>query len=218
MYHIIKTLGIALIFTILNSCGSKGKPDNFDYGHVNDYVYSNNFFKCSMKLPDNWNIQSEESTQQIMEMGKDIVAGDDDKMKAKITAAEVNVANLLAVFEHEIGTTLEGQYNPNIMLVAENISRAPLVKTGADYLYHSREFLKQSQFQYDYLSDEFKSENINGTEFYKMEAMMHYMGFDIKQMYYSTINKGFSFNVILSYTTEAQKQVLLKSLQSLLFE
>lgn len=168
-----------------------------------------------MKLPDNWVIQSKEQTERIADVGKNLVAGEDKKLKAIMKASDINSANLLAVFQYELGSAVE--YNPNIMIVAENIMNTPGIKNGSDYLFQSRRLLKQSQFQYDYLSEEFEKESINGSDFYKMYAHMYYMGLEIKQIYYSTISKGFSFNVIVSYINDDQKKTLLESINSMTF-
>jgi hypothetical protein len=211
-----KWIAAILILVLFSNCASKGKPDNFVYGSVNDNIYSNEYFKCKMKLPENWIIQSQEQTEQIADMGKNLVAGDDKTLESALNASEINTANLLAVFQYEVGAAVE--FNPNILIVAENVTNAPGIKNGSDYLFQSRRLLKQGQFQYDYLSEDFESEMINGTEFHKMDAHINYAGMEIKQVYYSTISNGFSFNVIVSYINDEQKKVLLESINSILFE
>lgn len=209
-------IGTILIIVLFYNCASNGKPDNFDYGSVTDNVYSNQFFKCNIKLPENWIIQSKEQTERLADMGKDLVVGENRKLESVIKASEINIANLLTVFQYELGSAVE--YNPNITIVAENVTNASGIKKGSDYLFHSRRLLKQGQFQYDYLSEDFEDEMINGVEFYKMDAHMNYMGLEIKQIYYSTIKRGFSFVVIVSYVNNGQKKVLLESVNSLTFE
>ncbi len=205
-----------LMIILFSNCVSNKTPDNFDYGKVNDNIYTNDFFKCNIKLPEGWIVQSKEQTQRLANVGKEIVAGEDKKIESMIKASEINTANLLAVFQYELGSAVE--YNPNIIIVAENIKNAPEIKNGSDYLFQSRQFLKQSQIQHDYLSEDFENEVINGTEFYKMDAHINYMGLKIKQIYYSTITNGFSFNVIISYKNDDQKKVLLESIKSITFE
>jgi len=216
MKIISNVVNATLLLILCANCTTNGKPENFDYGSVTDNIYSNKYFNCTIKLPNDWIVQSKAQTERIADLGKDLVAGDDKKMKAVIKASDVNTANLLAVFQHEVGAAVE--YNPSIMIVAENIKNAPGIKSGSDYLYQSRRLLKQSQFQYDYLSEDFKSESINGTEFYKMDAYLNYMGLEIKQIYYSTITMGFSFNMIISYVNDEQKNILFESINSMKFE
>jgi len=104
------------------------------------------------------------------------------------------------------------------MIVAESVKAAPGIKTGSDYLFQARRILQQASFKYDYISQEFEKEMINGAEFYKMDAHLTYMGLAIQQRYYTTISKGFSFTVIVSYVTEEQQKVLLGAISSMKFK
>ena len=174
-----------LIAITTSSYNANAQPDNFDYGRVENGIYLNDYFNFQIILPANWIVQSKEQTEHIVDTGKKLMAGDDDNMKAMLAASEINSANLLAAFQYEVGTSVE--YNPNIMLVAENIRNAPGVKNGSDYLFQARRIIENSQFKYDYLSTEFEKETIGGAEFYKMYARLNYMGLEIKQIYYSTI-------------------------------
>lgn len=102
-----------------------------------------------------------------------------------------------------------------IAIVAENIKNYPGVKDGKEYLLQLRETLEESQFKYDYLDKEFSKEVINRFDFYRMNAEIYYMGHNIKQAYYTTILKGFSLSIIITFINEEQKEVLLSSLKSI---
>ncbi|MGB8490018.1 MAG: hypothetical protein WCE64_03085 [Bacteroidales bacterium] len=211
-----KIIGLILIIILTSSRKSNSQPDNFDYGHVENGIYQNDYFDFNIKLPVNWVVQSKEQTENIANTGKKLVAGDDENMKAAIKASEINTANLLAVFQFELGSAVE--YNPNIMIVAESVKYAPGIKNGSDYLFQARRMIEQGQFKYDYLSEKFENEKINEIEFYKMDAKLNYMGLNIKQVYYSTVLKGFSLNVIISYISDEQKETLLNSINSMKFK
>ena len=216
MKKISNWIGAILILSLFYSCASKSKPDTFDYGSVNDNVYKNSFFKCNITLPKDWVVQSKEQTELLANVGKNLVAGEDKKLESIIKASEVNTANLLSVFQYELGAAVK--YNPNIMIIAENVKNVPGIKKGSDYLFQARNLMKQSQFQYDYLSEDFEEKTINSKKFYKMDAHMGYMGLEIKQIYFSTIINEFSFIVIVSYINDDQKKILLESINSLTFE
>jgi len=213
----INTSLIGLIFlTILTlSCKSDNQPKDFDYGKVENSIYLNSFFGFELELPSDWFVQTKELTDNLSEMGKDIVAGEDKNMKALLNASEINTANLLAIFKYEIGAAVD--YNPNLILVAENLKNAPGIKTGGDYLFQTRKFLIQSQLEYEIIDDEFNKEVINNQEFYTMNTSMNYMGQNIKQVYYSTINKGFCLSAIISFIDEEQKMGLKKVISSMKF-
>lgn len=208
-------MGYVLVMMMALSCGN-GRADDFDYGRVENGVYLNDFFGIQIKLPEAWIVQSREQTQQISEIGKELMAGDDNILKTQIEASEVNTANLLAVFQYELGASVE--FNPSIMIVAENVSIIPGVKNGSDYLFHARRMIMQGQVEYSYLTENFNKEIIGESEFYFMDAYINYMGIEIKQRYYSTILKGFSLNLIISYADEEQKEILENSIYTMTFK
>lgn len=212
----IHLLGIFFLILIPNVCNSQDKPKDFDYGRVENNKYVNSFFDFEISLHTDWIVKTKEQMESLTKAGKDLVAGDDSKMKAVIKASEINTANLLSVSQFERGSAVE--YNPSMVLIAENTKNFPGIKIGSDYLFQTRRLLDQSQLKYDYIDKEFTKEVINGTDFYKMNAEIKYMGLNIKQVYYSTILKGFSFNVIISYINDQQKQDLLKSINSMKFK
>jgi hypothetical protein len=211
-----KLLGIFFLTVFMNSCNSQDKPKDFDYGRVENSKYVNSFFDFEITLPKDWIVQTKEQMEDLTKKGKAVVAGDDSKMKAVLKASEINSANLLSVFQFERGSAVE--YNPSFTIVAENVRNSPGIKTGNEYLFQAKRLLEQSQLKYDYIDKEFSKEVINGTDFYKMNAEIKYMGLDIKQVYYVTIQKGFGFVVITSFINDQQKQDLLKSINSMKFK
>ena len=207
---------VLLLTILISGCKVENTPDNFDYGKVEGNKYVNSYFNMEMDVPADWFVQSQEQMENITKVGKDMVAGDDENMKAIVKASDVSTANLLGVFQHEYGSAV--QFNPNFLVVAENVKAAPGMRTGSDYLFQSRRLLTQSQFQYDRIDETFEKETINGTDFYKMKAEVSLMGITIRQIYYSTILKDFSFNVIISYSSDEQKDALLKVINSMTFK
>ena len=100
-------------------------------------------------------------------------------------------------------------------MTVENIKQAPGIKNGGDYLFQARRFLEKSQIKYTSIDKKFKKEVINGTDFYKMNSKITYLGNHITQTYYSTIHKGFSILIIYSYTDKKQEKELREILNSL---
>jgi hypothetical protein len=211
-----KLLGITFLIIVLNSTYSQDTPKDFDYGRIENSKYVNSFFDFEITLPKDWIIQTKEQMDDMTKRGKAMVAGDDSNMKAILKASEINIANLLSVFQFERGSAVE--YNPSFSIVVENIKNLPGIKTGNEYLFQAKKLMEQSQLKYDYIDNEFSKETVNGTDFYKMNAEIKYMGLDIKQIYYVTIKKGFSFVVITTFINDQQKQDLLKSINSMQFK
>jgi len=211
-----------ILFTIVSvtfliiACKNQIKIKEFDYGRVENMKYLNSYFDFEMSIPEKWIIQSKEQKDELKEKGNKLVSGDNEKMKSLLKASEINSAFLFSANQYELGSPVE--YNPSIGIVAENTKNFPGIKSGSDYLFQLRKLLKQSQFKYDYIDSVFVKETINQTDFYKMNCDLNYMGITIKQTYYSTILKGFSFGIIISYNNEQQKSDLLKAINSMKFK
>lgn len=204
------------LLIIIGACRPPQLKNIFDYGSVKDGLYINEFFGCSLNIPAGWAVQTREEMEQLQNLGKDMIAGKDKKLKRKLKTSEIRSANLITAFKYKLGTTVE--FNPNISIVAENIKFSPGIKSGADYLNHSRELLKQSQFKYDSISARFDQVEFSGKVFSRMFTSVNYMGIPIKQEYYSTIVNGFSFNIVISYSNNEQREELLGMLETLKFE
>ncbi len=210
----LKLTIICFLAVGLTQCKT-GKPDNFDYGSIKDNTYTNAFFAMSMDIPEGWAVQSEEAMKQMTELGKEMAAGDDQFMKAKLKVSEINTANLISAFEFEVGTpTLD--FNSNVTLVAENMVLAPGVKRGSDYLKLTKQFLEQSQADYSF-TEVTGEETFGGQTFDYMDVVLRVQGTEVNQRFYSTIINGFSFNAIISYGTDDKKEELIEILESMEF-
>ncbi len=207
---------LILLAFIITSCKTNGAPENFDYGKVENNIYSNSFFNLKMTLPSDWLVQSKEQNDKLMKLGQEMIAGDNENLKTAIKASEINTANLLTLFKNEVGSTTE--YNPSIVLVTENLRIAPNITSGKDYLVQAKKTLKQTQIKYNNIDDDkIKKVTINNQELYVMSLSLDYMNLIIKQDYYSIIKNGFAINLIISYVTEEQKQELKNILNTLKF-
>jgi len=207
MIRITKSIvSIIITVTLLYNCKFEKEPKKFDYGKVTDNIYTNAYFNFSVKIPKDWAVQSQEQTQKLAEKGAELAAGDDEYLKSAVKSAEVDSANLLVVYEHELGT--EVAYNPNFMLLAENLKNTPEVKNPGEYLLHAKKLLQRSAIEYHFEEDEFEKEIISGETFYTMRCSIQYLGTEIKQKYYCVFKKGFCLSMIISYVDASQKSSL----------
>ncbi|MDB5257068.1 MAG: hypothetical protein JWM14_1763 [Chitinophagaceae bacterium] len=200
----------SIIFFLLFSIQTQAqKADEvFDYGKLDNGRYANDFFKLEVDVPQDWSVQTKEQMEAIHEKGKELIAGDDETMKAIVKASDVNSAKLFMAYQYEVGSAVD--FNPSFALMAENIKQAPGVKTGSDYLFQARKFIAKSQIKYKHIDEKFKKEVINGTDFYKMTTKITYLGTDISQVYYCTVLKGFSLIFIISFSEKEQEKELKK--------
>ena len=202
-----------VLLTVLTFAACKNTPiaeeQGFEYGSVKDGRYTNKYFDIQMKVPQGWDVQSQKENDALMDEGKDMVAGDNVKMKAAIKAAEINTANLFTIFKQKPGSNTT-EFNPSIMLMAENLKNAPGVRSGDAYLTQSRKVLTSGSMKYDSIDETFEKRMINGWEFYTMNVAINYNGVPVKQTYLATVKDGFAIGLIYSYGDDAQKAELEK--------
>ena len=167
-------------------------------------------------VPNNWIIQSQEQMKMLEDRGRDVIAGDNKNMKALLRASEINTANLISVFQYEVGSQVD--FNPNFILIAENCKAFPGIKNGGDYLFQARKLMKQSQMKYEFMDEDFKKVTINAQEYYVMNTNLNYGTSQIKQMYYSIIKNGFSLVAIITFVNDDQKKDLEKIINSIDFK
>lgn len=216
MLRKLSILQIIFLSLVFFKCTCQENQTNFDFGNIEDNIYTNSFFNLSINLPVDWSIQSQQEAEYLIKEGRKLVAGDDSNLENALTAAEINTANLIILYQHELGTAVD--YNPSLMMIAENLQNAPGVKTGADYLFHARKLISQAQLKYDHIDEEFEEVDINGQTFYLMNTNINYLGHEIKQKYFSTVLNGFSLSMIISYVSDYQKSELEQSINTLTFE
>ncbi|MCB0704186.1 MAG: hypothetical protein KDC34_02710 [Saprospiraceae bacterium] len=206
---------LVLLCSLIGCNSQSTTPEGFDYGSIEKGVYRNHFFNFSIDVPEDWSVQSDEMMDELSEAGTDMIAGDNKSLKQDLDAAEINTAYLLTVFKYEVGAPVD--FNPSYLFVAENLSMAPTIRNGKDYLEESKKLLQQAAVEYQFPPVEQPVVNLGGKEFYVMNTVMEYIGTKIEQTYYACIDQNFALTCIISYSGEAQKQELETLLSSIKF-
>nr|WP_321221783.1 hypothetical protein [uncultured Psychroserpens sp.] len=197
---------IILLVTIVCfiSCNEDKKmPENFDYGTIENGIYTNDYFKFRLDFDESWNIQTQEQMNETAQYGAELITN--DNVKAAIKATEVNTANLFSAYRHPLEQSIE--YNYSIVVLAENTKMYPRVKRGSDYLDEARKLMSQTVVDYEF-EDNYTTRTIGDQTFDVMTVTGDYMGISFRQEYMTTIINGFSFSIILSYDTDQQRQSL----------
>ncbi len=185
------------------------------YGKVKNNVYINSTFGFSVDIPAGWYIQDKEQTEYLMRIGKDFVAGNNKRMKAALKSAEESSANLLTMFQYEMGTP--HVVNASFVIIEENLKHAPGIKTEADYMDNVRKLLEGTQM-YAYIDKKYEKETINGVDFYSMKFVINREGTDIVQKYYTVLRSRRVFNFLVTFADEEQENILMKSIHSITFK
>ncbi len=201
-----KIICLIIVISTLSCTGQEKKlPNDFDFGKTEKGSYKNDFFQMEISFNPDWVIQDKQQMNNLVEMGSEIVVGDNKNLKSAVKASMVNTAYLLTIFKYELGSAVE--FNPSFMVVAENTKNFPGIKNGSDYLFHARKLLEQSQMEYHFEKDVFEK-RIGKANFHVMEAKLDYLNKTIVQEYMTTVSKGFSLSFIVSYTNEDEKNEL----------
>lgn len=210
---IMALLVAALAFSA--GCKKQKASDEIDFGTVKDSVYQNKYFGLSVTLPADWSTVDQETRERLMEMGGQIMAGDDKNLKAVAKASEMTSVNLFLVSEHPMGAPV--QSNPNIMCVAERVREAPGVTRGEDYLFHTKRLLEASQVKLTF-TEETASRSLGGRDFDVMSAQMSMADVTVRQKYCATIMKGYALVFIVSFATDEEEAALEDIMKTVTFK
>ncbi|WP_017445558.1 hypothetical protein [Gayadomonas joobiniege] len=164
--------------------------------------YHNAFLNLSIEKPQSWFAQSPEDTMKMSQQGSEILSGDDKNMKAMVDQSLKTSLPVFAFFEYEPGTP--GKLNANVLSMAENIELAPGVKTGCDYLYHTREILNKSQLQV-MIDEGCEQTKFGDTSMGTMNITMTMNNLLVKQTYYACIKDKHAVTVIKTYFDDESK-------------
>lgn len=211
MKKIILSLCVVLF---ISSCEETNKiPENFDYGTVENGVYSNTFFNFDLSFDKDWSVQSKEQMAEMTQKGQDLITGENERLKKNLKASQVNVAELFAVFKFPVETV--SVYNPSLIMNAENLKGFPEVRKPKDYMDAVRSLLDEAPMTLIYKKQHY-SKIIGGKEFVAME--IYNQDYDVNQEYFSTLHKGFAVIMVISYDGDDQKEELYKILNTLKFK
>lgn len=212
----------ALLFiTILSLSACKNEKttgditeiEGFDYGRVRNDVYVNTYFNIKMDVPKNWEVQDDAQKKELMAKGRDAAIDENnEEMTAAVKASEVTSANLFTAFAHKPGTV---PYSHNILLIAENLGQISYPITPQIYLANVNKMLTNSKLEIVQIDNSYPKKTINGMDFHQMNVITFMQGMHVHQTYLITIEKGFAFGLIYSYTDDTQKAEIEKVINTL---
>ncbi|RXZ80504.1 hypothetical protein EBB07_18295 [Paenibacillaceae bacterium] len=203
--------GVMLVMLLLvTACGTK--HTNVDLGTVANGTYTNEYFGMSVNIPQEWIVQDDETVNELADLGKDLATDGDEKKKKQYDYSQLQTLNLLMISQFPLD---EAVLNPSLIVNAEKVSKLQGIKTGEDYLNSAKKLLEQMG---PYEFKDIKKETLGGKEFYLLEASIDNGETLVEQKYYSSIIKGYSFNMISTSMDEASAQEISKVLGSASFK
>lgn len=203
-----------MIALFISACTLSEKPANFDYGVVENNQYKNKFFNFTLDVPSDWYIQSKEETQAIADKAAEI-SSDDEVLHDVIDATDIANATLLAVRKYDSGALVA--FNPNFIVITENVAAAREIKNGEDYLNTTKRILEQTKLEYSHVDENFEVIKLGSTPFYTMNTARNDLGIEINQRYYVAIINDFSLIFVLTYSTKDQLDELTSVIKTVTF-
>ena len=208
----MRLLFFTVALSITGAC--KQQPKSFDYGKIDNGVYTNNYFDFEIPVPRDWAVQNKEQVEQLQKTGEELVSEGNKELGAKIKAADVRTAILLTVFKNKTDSVTE-KFNSSFIILSENLGGMP-IKKGSEYLSHSKEIMQQSNMSYQF-APSYATEKIGNRDFDRMDVSLGGQTPNVHQSYYSLIDRDFALSVIISYEDEEQKAELKKIINTIKF-
>jgi hypothetical protein len=185
---------MAACLALVAGCGKK--PEEIDFGVVENSVYRNDYLGFRMKLPPAWSVQDREAQKRIAEAGGKLLTGDDKNLKAMLKASELQTVQLFAAFKHPVGAPV--RFNPSVICIAERVSHLPGIKSGQDYHFHTRRVLEAGQVKVSF-PREVAAETLGGRSFDVMHVDMSVANVAVRQKYYASIIRDYALVCVVSF-------------------
>jgi hypothetical protein len=158
-------------------------------------TYTNHFFEFTIQFPESWAIADQTVTDEMQDMGLDVLAGEDETLRTLGETALIRTYNLLTISPYPLGAPVES--NPNLVVIAERVSATPGIQTGEDYLFHMQRWLEAGQLPYNVLQGPY-TVDLGGQTFYRLDASLDLFGIPVYQSYLTTIDSGYALTLIMS--------------------
>ncbi|MFK7798190.1 MAG: hypothetical protein AB8E82_12105 [Aureispira sp.] len=199
LFFLLLSLVVSLV-ACNNANVDEKVEEAFELGVTTDGHYHNAYFDLEIYFDPTWNIQKQ--AELMKEVGAPILVGDNKELNVD----HVNTTYLLTVLKHP--TEAQVLYNPKFTTLVENVRSFPDIETGADYLSQTQKSLGQTAMTYDF--EEVYEKRIGTKMFHVLKTQVTYMGMEVHQDYYSTIDRGFCLSFILGYHTPKEQEELLQ--------
>jgi len=205
---------LPIAFLLLAACGSNDDHDpeamTQDQG---DGRYHNAKFGLTIEKPDSWYSQDIEEMMMAMQLGGDLMSGDDKNLQAVFDSAMKTSLPLFGFYEYSPGTP--GKLNANVVAVAENIAMYPGVASGCDYLQNAKMLMEQSRMQMT-VENMCSSRTVNGTDLAYFDVAVNYGPQTVQQRYFACRKGEHAISIIQSYfddESEAKVDALVNTLE-----
>jgi hypothetical protein len=186
-----------LVAAVLLLClvANAQQPVTPDDGVVKDGVYSNRYFHFSVAYPADWVVHGDATNTQLKEVAKERATSSGALSSASSEVILKNTYQLLTAFQYPLGTP-GVELNSGFMIVAENVSHAPGIVSGRDYVITTRPLMLKLGAQP--VQDEPDALVLSGRKFFRQDYVTEVGGLAVRQTTIITIIKGFALGFIMT--------------------
>lgn len=170
---------------------------------VGKNVYTIPAFGMTVEKPEDWYALDSAQAKLLVDQGKDVSAAGNKELQAVMEASQRNMSELFSFFRYAPGTPTHN--NPSVLGVAESVAAAPGIKTGADYFFHAKRLMVQSNAHYEF-ADSYGERIIGGSKFDRMDVTISLAGVEAQQSYYAARRGDFIVSIIESYKTPEEHE------------
>lgn len=214
------TSGLLILLLAFSLAGCKKiatKDQIISLGKSEGNVYSNDFFNMTITIPDKWVVATDDEKMEVIKVGQEVIAGDDESKAKKLDLSVLKSVYLLMASEK--GMKVQSTSNPNFITVAEKISLAQGVKNGTDYLEAVKVQLKALASTVPYnLDKEVYTEKVDGKNFSVLEATIENGTIKMTQKYYACVLNGYALSFISTSTNAESAKTLDEVIKSVTFK
>lgn len=188
---------LILFATLLLLAGGAGAAEPSALTQSEDGVhFVNARFAVHVRKPDAWYAQNIEEQLLLQQHGKNIMAGEDNNLKAVLDAALANVVPIFSFFALPPGTP--GKLNPNVISMAENIKLYPGITSGCDYLHMIERTLALGKVHYEFDGD-CQKRKLGTTSFDYIDTRFVIGTITAHQRYFAAVKDGYALSLIETY-------------------
>ena len=154
-------IGVLLLSLCLGLIACTNTKD-VSLGSLDGERYTNDYFGIEITVPEDWTKLNSEQQEQLANLGKKTIAGDDEKLSEQLDLAEEKVLNFITAIKYPLDKV--HTINPNVLCNAEKLSFLQGIKNEEQYLEMSKNLLSKAQIPYEF-NDDIYNEDLGGQKF-----------------------------------------------------
>ena len=176
-------------------------------------VFISDRFAMSIRKPRGWHAQTPDDMLVARDRGADILATGSKTARQAQETANARTFHLVSFFQTPPGKPVP--FNANLAVIVEDISHAPSIQSGSDYLRALKSGLTKTALNYSFEPTPAKI-TIDGKDFDRLVASLSPASdIEIRQEYASYVSGGFVICLIMTYMNDAQHEDIEKAIRTM---